>query len=525
MKFHVIRKNENLKQRRFKPPYILLEEDNWNDYSYKTQYFMYIYDMKGIIIFEGSIKIAVDDQTKNNSSNCKNEYSYHDLIPKEFERLDSGFYSVGANEYYYEKLSELDQNIRESILISLNDIAYDRSLFNKIKSLNLEVFHASLMREFNEIDFTHRISRIARGGVILTNFDFDFDYQLNENDTKIVNFQIRPNTLPPTNMHVLIGSNGVGKSYFLNKIISEYFLDRKKQTSISHLLKLVVLSFSPFDRLFCGINHTVLNKRQYDYIGLRDDSSEFNMQNYKTGKDIEDEFNRSLVSCFLSTTLKARWLRMISILEIDGYFKDRNLSSIIEDIVETDIYLGRLDQEHVTMKRFRELSSGHKMVLFSLTRLIEVTIEKSLIIYDEPETYLHPPLLSAYARAISWLLTDRNAVAIIATHSPILLQEVPKKCAWVIQRQGDEFNILKPNIETFGESVSVLTREVFQLEMKKSGYFTIIEDIVFDVVKSIDINNVKTEQIFNMVLSRFNNEVGDEGMSLILSEIYKHQRG
>ncbi|MCU6408819.1 ATP-binding protein [Enterobacter quasiroggenkampii] len=525
MKFYVIKKNEVIERNKFSPPFVLLEEDNWNDYSYKTQYFMSIFDRLGNKIFEGGIKIAADDKIKKNSSNRKNVYDYHDLIPREFEKLDLGFYSVGASEHYYKELSSVDPDIRFSVLRGLNDIAFDRTLLDRIKSYNLEVFNVSLMREFNNVDFLNRISRIARGGSILTDFDFEFDYQINKNETKIVSVQVRPNTLPPTNMHILIGSNGVGKSHFLNNIIAEYFFDSKKQTSISNLLKLVVISFSPFDRLFNGINPEIIKKRECDYIGLRDDASEFSTQNYKTGKDIEDEFNRSLVACFQSTTLQTRWLKMLSILEIDGYFKTRNLRSIIDDIITTDIFHGMLDQEHVSIKRFRDLSSGHKMVLFSLTRLIEVTIEKSLIIYDEPETYLHPPLLSAYARALSWLLIDRNAVAIIATHSPILLQEVPSKCVWVIQRLGEEFSILRPNIETFGESVSALTREVFHLEMKKSGYFTIIEDVVADVVKHADIKSVTTEHLFNQVLYKLNNEVGDEGMSLILSEIYRHQRG
>ncbi|WP_147406309.1 ATP-binding protein [Pectobacterium parmentieri] len=523
----MIDKNKNIGKNKFVAPYVLLEEDNWNDYSYKTQYFIYAFDKAGVKVFEGTVKIVADNKIKKNKINYINEYDYHDLIPREFERLDSGFYSVGATERYYKELSKIDSDIRLSILRGLNDIAFDNSLFVRIKSENLEVFNVSLMREFSDVDFSNRISRIAKGGAILTDYDFDFDYQLNRNETKIVSVQVRPNTLPHTNMHILIGSNGVGKSHFLNNIISEYFLDSKKQTSISNLLKLVVLSFSPFDRLFSEINPEIIlnRKREYDYIGLRDDISEFRTPTYKSGRVIEEEFNRSLVACFQSTTLQTRWLKMLSILEIDGYFKDRNLRSIMEDIRDFDAPCGFLDREHMAMKRFRELSSGHKMVLFSLTRLIEVTIEKSLIIYDEPETYLHPPLLSAYARAISWLLIDRNAVAIIATHSPILLQEVPKKCVWVIQRQGEEFSILRPNIETFGESVSALTREVFNLEMKKSGYFTIIEEVVADVVKHININNFTTEEIFNQVLYRFNSEVGDEGMSLILSEIYKHQRG
>lgn len=522
--FYVIKQSQHIDINNFLPPFVLLKEDNWNDYSYKTQYFISYYDKECQKKFESQVKIIVDDEMKSLINNGADEYNYHSFVPLKFNRLESGFYSVGAGESYYEKLSSIDSDIREAILTALNDIAFNVSLFEKIQSTKLQVFSVSLMREYNETDFSNRIVRIASGGAILTDFDFEFNYYLNENKKTSVIAQVRPNSFPPTNMHVLIGSNGVGKSYFLNNIINEYFLDNKIQNSISELLKIVVISFSPFDRLFKGLSDENLVSRKYDYIGLRENIIEFNSGNYKKASAIEDEFNKSLVACYESTTLCHRWLEMISLLEIDGYFRKSNLRSFIGNIVREDIKQGLLNKKHSSILRFRELSSGHKMVLFSLTRLVEVTIEKSLIVYDEPETYLHPPLLSAYARALSWLLIDRNAVAIIATHSPILLQEVPKKCVWVIQRYDDEFSILRPNIETFGESVSTLTREVFRLEMKKSGYFTIIENKVSKVIQKIDIESTSTEKIFDLVLAEFNNEMGDEGMSLILSEIYKHQR-
>ena len=86
---------------------------------------------------------------------------------------------------------------------------------------------------------------------------------------------------------------------------------------------------------------------------------------------------------------------------------------------------------------------------------------KTLVLLDEPESHLHPPLLSAFIRALSNLLYDRNGVAIVATHSPVVLQEIPRSCISKIQRVGLVTNIKMPDIETFGENVGVLTREVF----------------------------------------------------------------
>src|SRR4029077_1742647 len=107
---------------------------------------------------------------------------------------------------------------------------------------------------------------------------------------------------------------------------------------------------------------------------------------------------------------------------------------------------------------FLNLSTGHKIVLLTLTRLVETVEERTLILFDEPESHLHPPLLSAFIRALSDLLIDRNGVAVIATHSPVVLQEVPACCAWKLQRYGGLLEAERPEAETFGENVGVLTR-------------------------------------------------------------------
>ncbi len=59
--------------------------------------------------------------------------------------------------------------------------------------------------------------------------------------------------------------------------------------------------------------------------------------------------------------------------------------------------------------QFDRLSSGHAIVLLTITRLVELVEERSLVLIDEPEGgHLHPPLLSAFVRALSDLLVQRN---------------------------------------------------------------------------------------------------------------------
>lgn len=540
MDFYIIKNSEDDNLRSRSVPYFLFRIDNWNDYNYRTQFYTFYIDSEFTKHDFGHVKIVFDNDLKK-ILNPDETYNYVDFIPKEFSNLDEGFYSIG-NLYFYKKLQEFfTKEQMQSILNSLNDVACDLSLFDEIKKKDLGVFRTSLIRDYKEEEIRSKFHRVANGGVELTSYNFYFDYFLNSNKSKKLDFEVKPNSLPPTNIHVVIGGNGVGKTTFLNTILKKYFENQMAyeifyRSDLSVILNLVVVSYSPFDRLFKDIELDSIVNKKYSYIGLREDPTVHKTENYKNISSTNRDFILSLFRCKYSEVLKEKWLGLVAILEIDGYFKNRNLSKLIEDVdisiaknidfdvnnlSESDMVI-ILEKNNHLIVRFNDYSSGHKIILLSLTKLVVEVIEKSLVIYDEPETYLHPPLISAYIRALSWLMIDRNAVAVIATHSPVILQEVPRRSVWVISREGDEFGADRPPIETFGESVSTLTKEVFNLKSKKSGFYTLLEDTtkkVFNEYSSLSLN-----ELYDVVVEKFNGEVGDEAQSIIISLINKMKK-
>jgi len=104
------------------------------------------------------------------------------------------------------------------------------------------------------------------------------------------------------------------------------------------------------------------------------------------------------------------------------------------------------------------MSTGHAIVLLTTTRLVATVEEKTLVVMDEPESHLHPPLIAAFLRAVSNLIVDRNGVVIIATHSPVVLQEVPKTCVWKSTGKDVAFllvdQLLKPLAKASGLSLA-----------------------------------------------------------------------
>ncbi|WP_443047840.1 AAA family ATPase [Streptomyces sp. H39-S7] len=151
---------------------------------------------------------------------------------------------------------------------------------------------------------------------------------------------------------------------------------------------------------------------------------------------------------------------------------------------------------------FSSLSSGHAIVLLTITRLVETVAEQSLVLLDEPEAHLHPPLLASFVRALSDLLTDRNGVALIGTHSPVVLQEVPRLCVWKVHRWNRR-PPRRPDLETYGENVGVLTHEIFGLEARRAGFHA-------EIARAVD--ELGT---YDQVLERFQGQLGGEAKGLV----------
>ena len=496
-----------------------LIEDSWDDwFTYSTLFNLIYIDQNSISHNIGSLKIGQfgmlrDQRTPN--------------IPKSFDRLDSQFFSLGQGASYYEELNNLDDpDLRDSILIALNDLAIDENLL--VKALEEDVTRVSLLRDIPVKTVRGQFRRIASGGITLTPYNFSYtSYVDPESGTEplSISFEVEPESLPPTNIHVLIGRNGVGKTHLIKNII-KCIIDKNNDSygELSDLsspfgeisfTNVVFVSFSAFDK------DIPVKKNNADipfrYIGLGQNSSNNPDESIsKSPNDLDKEFAESLKSCLLGSKSKFKLFEnALDILESDPIFESSGVRAFLEyanDIrkipANSRVYSISYEKQIFTnkaIKFFGKLSSGHKIIILTITRLIECVEEKTLIFLDEPESHLHPPLLSAFIRALSELMKYKNAVSIIATHSPVVLQEVPESCVWKLKRYGEGSRAERLRFESFGENVSLLTSEIFGLEVTNSGYHTILYDTV---VKN------KGKDYYE-ILQMFNNHLGMEAKSLL----------
>jgi ABC-type transport system involved in cytochrome c biogenesis ATPase subunit len=481
-----------------------LYRDNWDDWSkYRTMFSLHVADENGEIHQIGSVKIG---QRGLRPSNIVSENHRAPSLPDQFDELGESFFSLGQGESYYESLNELSDELRARILQGLRDCANDLSLFQAFA--DEEVMRESLLRDVRAMNVTGRLNRLTRGDAKLTKFAFT--YRLPAIDSAppaTMTFEVMPESQPPTNVHVLIGRNGVGKTQCMRQLalslLGRETDDGGSPGTIEMIAEdtgggmafagLVLVSFSAFDEF--DLQSKESDGMTCQQVGLKQPPAADKRLEPKSFNELGSVFARSLERC--RAGVKAdRWRTAMRSLEEDDLFAEADVTSLLDDPHDAQ-WSSRAS------KLFKRLSSGHAIVLLTVTRLVELVDERTLVLLDEPEGHLHPPLLASFVRCLSDLLVRRNGVAIIATHSPVVLQEVPRSCAWKLRRSRAVSVVERPTVETFGENIGVLTREVFGLQVTQSGFHRLLHEAVSEGSSYYD------------VLGKFDGQLGDEARAIV----------
>lgn len=487
------------------PKTVYLIKDNWNDWFYWETLFIMIYcDEHGVSSRVGELKIA--EQRMKSESECASDEeklrARKPELPDAFPYLGEEFFSLGQSENYYETLNEIPDMDRRAILEGVRDCAFNLNIYDLY--LDHPAMSGSLLRSISERTVRETWHEIAYGNDFNKPFNFSYLFPFKDvNDDFVrLKFNISPYDTPPSNVQAIIGRNGVGKTTLfaglIKGVINQKAIEAQHvgllqvpsgneawENNHSYFTSLTLLSYSPFDRFGPVDSDIIPSGVKYQYIGLMTKDNINGKKNIgrvelrpKSFDELHYEFCQSMSQCLVGARRK-RWEDCLKILENDPLFSEADVSKLanVEIVMAGDSVDKSVKDwtEHVRVF-LNKLSSGHLVTLISITKLIEVTEDRSLTLIDEPEAHLHPPLISAYIRAVSHLMSERNGVAIVATHSPVVLQEVRSDCAWVLNRTGRYMSADRPELETFGENVGALTRAVFNHEVVNTGFYKMISD-------------------------------------------------
>ena len=128
-------------------------------------------------------------------------------------------------------------------------------------------------------------------------------------------------------------------------------------------------------------------------------------------------------------------------------------------------------------EKISKLSSGQATILLYLTKLVFCVNQGSLVIFDEPETFMHPPMIKSFIRAVSEIVNKVGAFCLVATHSPVVIQEIPH-CN--VYKLDSNHNISSTIYKTYGQNLDALYKNIYGVELQNTGYNSLLIERVKD---------------------------------------------
>jgi len=429
-------------------PFFYLTYNDWDDFHFKTSMKLYCRNLDGSTTIIGKLKIL--------NRNTKTTW---DVLPDQFINLDNDFCSLGEDSEFYHKLKKIAPSEFYSVLLALRDVAFFPKIAEEFE--NEDGFRTSLIR-FNETEQVLRTIRFEFAGIKMDErfkfnylfkppysedvldfgFDFDFDGDIEHR------------------IYAIIGKNGSGKTKLLSTLANDLAKSQTSAISPRKPLfgKIITISYSFFDNFDIPVGDALFN---YAYCGLKKPNG--------TWLSTEELLGR-----FYDAVVKIQEKHLV-----DEWHKI--LSTFIPTEFLTILFEGRRKKEYIDgsfIKVQDKLSSGQRIQVYIITEILANIRKESLILYDEPETHLHPNAISALANTLFELVGQFDSFCIIATHSPLLIQELYSRNVIVIERENEAASLRPLEKECFAENLTVITDDIFGNRGTNHHFMDILKDLV-----------------------------------------------
>jgi energy-coupling factor transporter ATP-binding protein EcfA2 len=533
--FHVVRPRTRIDAKT--APDLVLAQDNWNDYSFQTMYHLSYFSTTNGVREEtliGSVKILRRGQTTSDGI----------LIQNDFSQLGEEFCSTGDSLDYYLRLRALG-DLGAEILRRLRDVVQFPELVDQFSSE--PGWSKSLYRD--QVDSGASFRYLA-GGVVQGHYSAEpidqqpFSFQMPgwqngvDIDTRSEPPDIFNSPKLPERVNVLVGRNGSGKSTLLSRLARVAFASTTERlapplSELGTMLptgvgfpRIVTIAFSPFDN-FKLPGSDARNVAQvakdmqrgigrFAFIGLRDFEAEANVS--------LSDLPSSALGQLAPDADRVNQTRLKSIADLVSDFEQYR-AKIFEDTDRQRVLGHALNKLRVGLVSeewnggpatgtpeeavtwFRQRSTGHKIAVLVIFGLVARLEKRSLVLIDEPETHLHPPLLSAMMHALRLVLRNYESSALVATHSPVVVQECLAKHVHVVRREGDSLAVRAVGAETFGESIGLITAQVFGMESNATDFHEVLDKLIgqhksIEAIERLFLDGVMSNQARAYVITK-----------------------
>jgi predicted ATPase len=438
------------------PPTFVLTTDKWDDFGYVCQFHLSYIDPNGREQSVGVLKIL---QAAAGEKKDIVEPLRRTELPRVFPSLDEHYISLGQTDEYYERLSKI-VGMAEAmqVLEALRDIALQPTLATPFEPTS--AFRNALMRENGAYRARRIGGALVRGETIDEDFNFQYSGDIPGAENPVeTTIPFDPKDQVPGRIVGIIGRNAVGKTQFLSNLAkdlaqigrtsNERQKEREERFARNRPLftRVIAVSYSAFDKFVRPKSAAA----SYVYCGIRSEGGGLTQSHlfdaYKVNQRRIKESART-----------AEWSQYIrQILRESSEFP-------ILDFTGDEVDLATDGAE------LSQLSSGQAILIHFATALVAWLQPNSLVLFDEPETHLHPNAVANLFNTLTRVLNAYDSFAIVATHSPIVIQQIPAKRVLVFRRTGN-VTVAEPlALESFGESITELTRHVFETNEVQTLY-------------------------------------------------------
>jgi predicted ATPase len=503
--------------------YIALYWDRWDDFGTKTQF-------PAEIVFDGvpihlpyfNIKILIEGTSfSGDYLDAKRNDGWNGEFPIPSER----YVSVPSDiEFYPILIAKLGEKGASKVLTALHDAGYLQNIVGDqsiLAVINSSRFNESLLRESGAVKaFADGWRAFVKGQASTVN-DFSLHLLSARDSTWTLDFRFNSQLLP-YDINVIVGPNGIGKSYCLKSFV-EYWLKIGRGApnvlnaighvpfdSYPNLQRLILVSYSPFEEFEVDLSQSGLQDQDaYKYFGFRrrdidaDGTSHIRISRNLPASDaassiieclVEDQslgfiidrknkintatevlteaikfdhmalaLNPAQVATEVFSNMPAQaFMSHVFFSEGRPYIK------ISDQVLETcsSEELRNLVDPTAGVLFFRdgnavELSSGQRLFSYIVLNLVGAIRNNSMVVIDEPELFLHPTLEIVLIQLLKDVLVRYASKAIIATHSLVTVREVPANCVHVLRRIDGQTEAVRPPFETFGGDIQRISSYVF----------------------------------------------------------------
>lgn len=432
---------------------LVLYSDNWNDYGYYTLYHVVYCDVNGRVKEIGSVKIYCTSM-----GNVENEgKSVHKYIKEKIVELDERFCSLGQSLNYYTNLKKILPEEYLSILTRMRDMAVNENI--KESFIEYEGVQNSLLRESSAEKALNEASTLLETNRrYQKNMSFRYKTIVPYSSNQVeLNFLFQRNENLPYRINALVGKNGTGKTQILSRLADSLsgftdVVENKKSVFVDNrppVDKVMSISYSAFDSFKKKREGDSLHS--YVYCGIQSEEGTLRLE------QLQANFKKALIE----VKERERYQTWKSVI---GELMEEEHKNIVEKIEKGDI-------ENINW------SSGQHILISTITELLANIENESIILFDEPEIHLHPNAIANVMRMFNKLLNEFDSYAIFATHSPIILQELPSRNIQVIERMDNIVSSRNPSVECFGENITQIISDVFDVSRNESCYKQILDKL------------------------------------------------